>query len=139
MTSAGKFKTYMRADGICHSIVESGAEITLRDAEENSRTVKAVSQGNKPPILVDIREILSITKEARDHFSMKGREPGVSAIALHIKSPVSRVIGNFYLGISRPKVPTRLFNSEAQAVKWLQKYINRQGSNEEGQTGKEGL
>jgi hypothetical protein len=115
----------MRADGICHSIVEHGAEITLPDAEENTRLVASITQGNKPPILVDIRDILSITKEARDHFSMKNREPGVIAIALLIKSPVSRVIGNFYLGISRPRVPTRLFTSEAQAVNWLKTYINR--------------
>ena len=114
----------MRPDGICHSIVANGSEITLPDAEKNSQLVAAISKGIKPPILVDIREISSITKEARDHFAMKERESGVSAIALHIKSPVSRVIGNFYLGLSRPKVPTRLFTSEKMAILWLRKYVN---------------
>lgn len=120
-----KFNTYLRADGICHSIVLPGSEITLPDAQENSVKVAQVSNGTKPPILVDIREIATITKEARDHFAMKGRESGVTAIALHIKSPVSRVIGNFYLGISKPKVPTRLFTNEKTAIVWLTKYINR--------------
>src|SRR5688500_1262538 len=81
---SGKFTTYMRPDGICHTSVSYMAEITLADAQVNSKDVARVSNGSKPPILVDIRQIASISKEARDHFSMKGREAGVSAIGLVI-------------------------------------------------------
>jgi len=73
--------------------------------------------------LVDLRDINSITKEARDHFSMRDRKPAVSAIAMLVKSPVSSIIGNFFLGLNKPSVPTHLFTSEVKAVNWLEQFI----------------
>jgi len=40
-------------------------------------------------------------------------------VALLIASPLSRVLGNFYLRINRPETPTRLFSSEEEAGAWL--------------------
>jgi hypothetical protein len=117
------FNTILREDGICYSKVAAGAIVEIEDAKYNTQMVKTVSNGKKPPILIDIREIISITKEARDHFSMRNREAGVTAIGLLIKSPVSRVIGNFYLGINKPTVPTKLFTDEKKALGWLSNYV----------------
>jgi hypothetical protein len=41
------------------------------------------------------------------------------AFAILIDSSVSRVVGNFFLGINKPAVPTKLFTNEKEAVKWL--------------------
>jgi hypothetical protein len=45
-----------------------------------------------------------------------------SATALIISSPLSRAIGNFFLGLNRTSMPTRLFTSEADALAWLSEY-----------------
>jgi len=34
-------------------------------------------------------------------------------------SPLSRAVGNIFLGVNRPLVPCRLFTSEPQALAWL--------------------
>lgn len=44
-------------------------------------------------------------------------------MALLIGSPVSRMIGNFFLGINRLRVPVRLFSDEAEALEWLKRYL----------------
>lgn len=117
--SEGIFDTQMLPEGICLTRVAKGVDVGLEEARWNTQKVIELSGSSCPPLLVDIRFIRSISKEARDHFSMKGRTANVSAIALLIHSPVSRVIGNFYLGLSKPTVPTRLFTEEEKAKEWL--------------------
>ncbi len=36
-----------------------------------------------------------------------------------ISSPVSRVIGNFFMGLNKPISPTRLFTDPHKAIQWL--------------------
>lgn len=109
-------------DDICHTVVKPNANIQLEDAIENSASVKKVSDEKAYPMLVNLKEIKTISKEARDHFSMQNRTPGVTAIAMLIKSPVSRIIGNFFLGLNRSVVPAKLFTKEDKAIKWLKKF-----------------
>jgi len=33
------------------------------------------------------------------------------------------VIGNFFIGINKPPLPTRLFDDEPAAVAWLQQFV----------------
>ena len=107
-----------------------GSEIQLQDAKDNTAAVIKISDGIIYPILVDLREIKSISKEARDHFSMRGRSPNVTAVAMLVRSPVSRIIGNFFIGFSKPVVPTRMFNEEKDAIRWVKNQEQRVGENE---------
>lgn len=113
------FTTWLGNDGICYTVVRPNVSIVLKDALENSVSIKEISGDTIYPLLVNLKEINSISKEARDHFSMQDRTPGVSAVAMLIRSPVSRVIGNFFLGINKSAVPTKLFTVESEAVTWL--------------------
>lgn len=115
------FNTWIH-DGICHTCVKPNAIIELDDAKQNTDAVTQLSNGLKYPLLVNLKEIYSISKEARDHFSMQGRSPGIVAIAMLIKSPGSRIIGNFFITLSKPVVPTKLFTEEEKAIKWLQQF-----------------
>lgn len=116
------FTSWLGNDGICYTVVRPNIIVNLQDAEENSCSIKKISGDIIYPILVNLKEIQSISKEARDHFSMQNRAPGVNAIAMLIRTPVSRVIGNFFLGINRSAVPTKLFTVENDAVLWLKQF-----------------
>jgi hypothetical protein len=115
------FTTTFDQRGFVHTRVRPGAEIQLEDAKGNTHKVIEISGGSNYPILVDLRQIKSISKEARDHFSMRGRKPNVTAIAMLVSSPLSRIIGNFFLGLNRPGVPTRMFTSEAEGITWMKR------------------
>ena len=48
---------------------------------------------------------------------------GFSALALLVDAtPFGRMMGNVYLRIARPGIPTQLFSDEARAIAWLSGY-----------------
>lgn len=116
------FTTWIGDNDICYTVVKPNAVVEIADAKENSAVVNELSDGKIYPMLVNLKEIKSITKEARDHFSMQGRTPGISAIGLLINSPASTIIGNFFLGLNKSVVPVKLFTKEAKAIAWLKQF-----------------
>ena len=73
----------------------------------------------KTRVLVDMTKVTEISKEARDYFANERTASIQRATALLIASPVSRVIGNFFMGLNKPISPTRLFTDPHRAVEWL--------------------
>lgn len=113
------FWTWMEDDGIVRTRVKPGAEIDLKMARENSKAVNSFFTGSKFPLLVDTRAIKSMTRDARQHFTIRNRDSHVNRLAIVIKSPVSKVIANFFMGVNKPDVPSKIFNSEEKAITWL--------------------
>jgi len=111
--------TWMGDDGIARTKVKKNAEVALEDARENSIVVNSFFVDEKFPLLIDARGIKSISREARSFFTTNGRETNTMAFAILIDSSVSKVVGNFFLGINKPAVPTKLFTNEREATKWL--------------------
>jgi hypothetical protein len=124
------YNTWMGEDGIARTQVKDGAEIVLEDAKSNSVAVRSLVGPEKFALIVDTRKIKSITKEARDYFSLNGRESRVIAFAILIESPLSRIIGNFFMSLNKPRVPVKLFNSEAKAIEWCEHLIPKSFSDE---------
>jgi hypothetical protein len=72
------------------------------------------------PVLADIRHVKAIEREAREVYRSREKyNMEVTALAILVGSPLSRAIGNFFIGLSRMPMPTRLFTSEADAIRWL--------------------
>ncbi len=116
------FTTWLGDNGICYTEVKLNASVELADACGNTEAIKKISGDRIYPLLVNLKGINSITKEARDHFAMRERTPAISAIALLIKSPSSRIIGNFFLGLNKSAVPVQLFTNEEKAISWLKRF-----------------
>ena len=74
------------------------------------------------PTVIDIREVKSVTKEARETLAVDEGIKFVSACAMLINSPVSKIIGNFFLTINKPSLPNRIFTDREEALKWLQQF-----------------
>jgi len=80
------------------------------------------SKGVSYPMLVDGREVSSISKEARDYFATDDGVKDLLATGLVAESVLGKFIGNFFLQINKPKLPLRLFTDEKEAYKWLQQF-----------------
>jgi hypothetical protein len=117
------FFTWLGNDGICRTVAKPMAEIDLEAAKENTAAVFTFFSDRKFPLLVDARDVKSMTREARQHLSINGRETLITSFAILVKSPLSRVIGNFFMGINRPSVPARVFDNETQAIEWLKTFL----------------
>lgn len=109
-----------RRDRIILARFHPGAEVSADDARENLAVTRELTGGQRMPVLVDLRRVRSQSAEARALFAGPEATAVSAAVALLIGSPLSRVVGNFYLGFNRPEVPTRLFTDETEAMQWLE-------------------
>jgi hypothetical protein len=99
--------------------VRPGIAQTLADAEKNLSAALQLRDGQRRPILVDIREAVPLAADVRRYYSGPVLQ-GFSALALLIRAnPLGRMIGNVYLRVANTAIPTRLFTSEDSAVEWL--------------------
>lgn len=68
--------------------------------------------------LIDIRDVMFIDSKARAYGAEQYRKH-VAGQAILIGSKISSYFANLFLKFSRPKVPTKLFTNEDQALSWL--------------------
>ena len=118
------FGTYwLDPEGILHGVASAGIEHTAEQALEQLALQRTMGGGRPRPFFMDIRGVRALTREARAFYAGPEAAEVFSATALLISSPLSRALGNFFLGLNKPHMPTRLFTSEAEAVAWLRKFL----------------
>lgn len=106
-------------EGIIHVDVKPGTSLLLADAEEAIRALAQLCGGTRRPVLVDMSKTHGIDRAARNYFAGAETAKHESAAALIVKSPLTRALGNFFLGLNKPLMPTRLFSDENEALAWL--------------------
>jgi hypothetical protein len=62
-------------------------------------------------------------QERRTRAEWSSRSDLQSAVALIVGTPLSRMMGNLLLRVTKPPFPIRLYDNEASAVAWLQKFV----------------
>lgn len=108
------------ADGCVVIRIRAGAEQTLADAQENLSATQQACGGRRQRLIVDISRGLPLQPEVRHFYTGEKLVQSFLALALLVEaSPFGRIMGNVYLRIARPGIPTRLFADESAAVEWL--------------------
>lgn len=113
---------YLDDDRIIRCQLSSGSEIKAEDIKEDFAVFSKLIGDKNAPVLLDLRGIKSVTREAREYVSSPESMRFMSVLALLIGSPISKVVGNFFLGINKPPYPTKIFTSEAKALAWLKEF-----------------
>jgi hypothetical protein len=116
-------RLWLGEDGIVRIIHHPDVEVTLADAEDTMVAYLKINQGKRCPLYVDTKTMKSLTREARHYYASEEAARVASAVAIIVGTPVSKVLGNFYLGLSNPRLPTRLFSDEDEALEWLKGYL----------------
>ena len=107
-------------DDICHYVFKPKSVETLETAQKNFEvSIPILPKEKVNYLLVDLTPIQSMSKDARDFYAGENTAAYAKAVALIVKSPISRVIGNFFLGINKPSFPTKLFSNEDEAIQWF--------------------
>jgi len=111
--------------GYVKKVTKEGAEYTLADAEEDFEAAKKLAGGEPRPLLVDERGLRGADQNVRK-FWVSSQIPAVCKCVAVItgSSPVSNMIGNFVITVSKPMVPTKLFNSEQAAMPWIEWFLD---------------
>lgn len=96
-----------------------GSHVTADATPAVVRAQVSAARGGKRPTLADLRGIASNERAARELAA----GPEVVAVTLRmamlVGNPVSRIFGNFFLRVTRPAYPARIFTDEASARRWL--------------------
>ncbi|MDX1829311.1 MAG: hypothetical protein R3342_07175 [Lutibacter sp.] len=74
------------------------------------------------PIFCDIRGVVYFNKASRDYLAKSGSIL-TKAVGILVHQKVSKAISSFYLEISKPTVPTKLFEDKSKALQFLSNYI----------------
>lgn len=91
----------------------------LQDALENVQIAREIAKDNTHPLLIDMTNIRLMNRGARQVYVAESERKYVIAVALVTTSITSRVVSNFFLGLNKLPVPTKLFNDKEAAKKWL--------------------
>jgi len=112
---------WLEDNGIVHLRVgteehRNGKPYTKMDALDAKEGIEELTADrSKIYIIADMRNARKITAEARRvHSSARTQR-----LALWVGNPVSRMLGNVYLGLNGGAFPTRLFTDESKATEWL--------------------
>ena len=110
-------------EGLVVVRIHDGACQSLDDARENLAASLSATGGRRRPLLVDIRTAQPLDADARHHYSGQTLIESFTAIAMLIDgNALGRMMGNVYLRVARPGIPTQLFTDESRALTWLTRH-----------------
>ena len=90
--------------------------------EEVAQIIEMIEKNinGKVRLLIDIRGVKKMDKASRELFSSDYiSDKYVLALGIVLGNPISKMIGNIYLKVNKPKHPTQLFTSVQTAKTWL--------------------
>lgn len=115
-----KFEIKLYDTGVLENIVKKGQVIDVEDIKLLVKTNLTLTSNKHYAALIDGEELASFTKEAMEYSARNDISPKVLARAIMVNSLPKRIVGNFYIKITRPAVNTKLFNDRAKALIWLE-------------------
>ena len=97
--------------------------IDLATAKNTVNSRIAAAAGQKYTFLLKIKSIRDSTKEARVFLASEKACAGMIAGAIFVDSALEHMLANFFIYMSNPVIPTRIFKDEAKAKEWLMQFV----------------
>lgn len=116
--------SWLIEDGILYLKVKKSNEFNLQMAKVCVKDLEEYTNHKPYPCLMSVVEIKSLTKEARDYFAHEG-DSHILADAILVNSPIMKMISNFFIKVSKPRKPTKMFTDKAEALEWLNQFKNK--------------
>lgn len=98
---------------------ESRGEITLEEVKKLTKVLGELSGGKKLNVIIEILSFNTITKDARKYSASEESQIYTKANAIIVKSLAMRIGANFFINMSRPVRPTKVFNQKVDALNWF--------------------
>ena len=123
-TDTGKGRVMLYEEGFMHQVYNDSVDLNIKDSLREMEIYRSeFCNEGKRPILVDITNLKSVSKESRGIYASENTASVLIRAALLVGNPVSRIIGNFYLGLNKSKMPVKMFSDVGEAVEWLKQAL----------------
>ncbi|MCU0431711.1 MAG: hypothetical protein MUF42_17250 [Cytophagaceae bacterium] len=119
-----EYFTIRLVDGIIHFIYKPNLKVSLEMAIKMVNARCEFSNNIRRPILLDVRNLVSIDIKARKYLATEEASRLLTAGAVLLDNPLTKFAGNIFLKIDTPAIPTRLFTEQQAALLWLEKFKN---------------
>lgn len=107
----------LRSDGIIHVHYKKNVTIDIETREMMREIYRELAPGKKLNYIFSADNGVTFTKEAREN-SNEANSP-IASYAIIANNLAYRLVANFYLKVTKPAVPYRIFSSVKEAVAWL--------------------
>ncbi len=111
-------RIWLGDDGIVRIVYPQDFELTLEVMQAVYQQHVRITT-DKRPLLVHAESIASAEYEAQQFASRDEVVELVSAMAIVVKSAFTRAMAELFMKFHRPPYPTRVFNDEDAATRWL--------------------
>lgn len=115
--NTGTEEIWLRDDGIVHARVLANY-FDIEAAGKYVEAVKTVGGNQKRKVFLDLRGAVGASQEARNYVAKEGAKVH-SAMAILTDNKFSKMLGNFFIGFSKPLYPTKIFTNPEEAEQWL--------------------
>ncbi len=101
--------------------VKQGIVVDVHEISEMLKYVEEFMGYVHHYAVIDFGDNLLSTTEARKAYALSSYiQKYRIADAFLVKSLAVRLVANFFINVTKPKIRTKLFTSEAQALQWLE-------------------
>ena len=114
---------YIDDDGILRVVMHPAADMTLEKLKENFEAIKQLLGNNRALVLINTKTSFKFRSEARSYAAINEGTINRVATAFVVNSFANKLIVNLYIKFNKPVVPTRMFLSEENALKWLKTFF----------------
>jgi hypothetical protein len=123
-----KLKVVQGDDQIYKYIAINKCTLDMEMVKEMTRVGDAWNGTRLCANLVDMRDLFFIDSRTREYAAAQYR-PHLAGQAILIESHLSSYFANLFLKFSKPKVPTKLFTKENEALEWLKEKMQKRSKN----------
>lgn len=116
-----KFRLWLRPDGIAEISWAPFVPSHVEDARAAIAAMTELTGGRPTPLLVHTEDAGPQDRGARMEFVR--HQEIVAAVALVVGNPLSRLMATFFINVSRPDIPIRLFEDDEAALTWLAQHL----------------
>lgn len=116
-----KFRIWLRPDGVAEIAWAPHVPSGIEDARAVIDAMSQLTGGGAAPLLVHTTDAGPQDRAARMEFIR--RQDVVAAVALVVGNPLSRMMATFFINVSKPDVPIRLFEDADAALAWLRGHV----------------
>ena len=110
---------FLEPDGTLVLRFHRGSRLDATLTSEVSRAHVELAQGRARHVLADVRGLVSVDRASRQLAASPDVTAATSRMAIIVGNPVTRTLGNFFIRVTTPSYPTRLFADEHLAREWL--------------------
>jgi len=108
-----------RKDGIVHVTYKSDCTITPKDCRDMAKFIVRIGITQKYNLLTEPEPGSNIDDKARSLLASEKGNVFTLKNAILCNSIVHEMIGNFFIRMDNPTVPTKLFTDKGEAIEWL--------------------